>query len=39
MPTRRETAAAAELCEHLTATQTKFPGTDRLLRYQIKTTR
>ena len=39
MPTRRETAAVAELCEHLTAAQTRFPGTDRLLRYQIKPAR
>ena len=36
MPTRRETAAVVELCEHLTAARTTFPGTNRLLRYQIK---
>ena len=39
MPTRRETAAVAELCKHLTATETRFPGTDRILRYQIKPAR
>jgi hypothetical protein len=37
LPTRRATAAIAELCEHLTATQTRYPGTDRILRYEIKT--
>lgn len=36
LPTTRETAAAAELCEHLTATDTTFPGTDLHLRYEIK---
>ena len=36
MPTGRATAAVAELCEHLTATQTRYPGTDRTLRYEIK---
>ena len=39
MPTARETAAVAELCDHLTATQTTFPGTDRVLRYHIKPAR
>lgn len=34
--TGRETKAAAELCEHLTATETRFPGTDRILRFAIK---
>ena len=36
MPTRRQTRAVAELCEHLTATATVFPGTNRVLRYTIK---
>lgn len=36
MPTRRQTRAVAELCAHLTATATVFPGTDRVLRYTIK---
>jgi transposase len=37
LPTRRATTAIAELCEHLTATQTRYPGTDLILRYEIKT--
>jgi hypothetical protein len=37
MPTARATAAIRELCEHLTATQTRYPGTDLILRYEIKT--
>ncbi len=37
LPTRRETTAAAELCEHLTATRSVYPGTDLVLRYEIKT--
>lgn len=36
MHTQRETAAAGELCEHLTAAETRFPGTDRILRFAIK---
>lgn len=36
LPTTRETAAIAELCEHLTATATTYPGTDLVLRYKIK---
>lgn len=39
MPTVRETAAVAELCEHLTAAKTRAPGTKRVLRYQIKPAR
>src|SRR5665647_1766423 len=35
--TRRATTAIAELCEHLTATKTCYPGTDLILRYEIKT--
>jgi hypothetical protein len=26
-----------ELCEHLTATKTRYPGTDLILRYEVKT--
>ncbi len=37
LPTRRATTAIKELCEHLTASQTHYPGTDLLLRYEIKT--
>ena len=36
MPTPRATAALTQLCEHLTATHTRYPGTDLLLRYQVK---
>ena len=36
LPTNRGTAAIAELCQHLTATQTTYPGTDLTLRYEIK---
>lgn len=36
MHTPRETTAAAELCEHLNATETRYPGTDRILRFAIK---
>ena len=36
LPTKRATAAIAELCEHLTATQTRYPGTNLTLRYEIK---
>ena len=37
LPTRRATAAIAQLCEHLTATHTLYPGTNLILRYEIKT--
>jgi hypothetical protein len=37
LPTRRATTAIAELCENLTATKTRYPGTDLILRYEIKT--
>lgn len=37
LPTRRATTALAELCEHLTATQTRYPGTDLTLYYETKT--
>ncbi|WP_427015474.1 putative transposase [Pseudarthrobacter sp. P1] len=36
LPTKAKTAAAAELCEHLTATETRYPGTDLILKYTIK---
>jgi transposase len=36
LPTRRATTAIAELCEHLTATHTRYPGTNLILRYEIK---
>ncbi len=29
-------SAIAELCEHLTATETRYPGTDLVLRYEVK---
>jgi hypothetical protein len=35
--TKRATTAIAELCEHLTATETRYPGTDLVLRYEVKT--
>jgi transposase len=37
LPTTRATTAIAELCDHLTATETRYPGTDLVLRYEIKT--
>ena len=37
LPTQRANTAIAELCEHLTATQTRYPGTNLTLRYEIKT--
>jgi hypothetical protein len=37
LPTRRATTAIAELCEHLTATETRYTGTDLILRFEIKT--
>jgi hypothetical protein len=36
LPTQRATTAIAELCEHLTATRTRYPGTDLILRYEVK---
>ena len=36
LPTGRATAAIAQLCEHLTATQSRYPGTDLILRYEVK---
>jgi transposase len=37
LPTQRATTAIAQLCEHLTATQTRYPATNLILRYEIKT--
>ncbi|MEO8222211.1 MAG: putative transposase [Specibacter sp.] len=37
LPTRAKTAAAAELCAHLTTTKTRYPGTNLILKYEIKT--
>jgi hypothetical protein len=37
LPTGRATAAIAQLCEHLTATHTRYPGTNLILRYEVKT--
>jgi transposase len=37
LPTRRANTAIAELCEHLTATETRYPGTHLVLRYEVKT--
>jgi len=39
LPTQRATTAIAELCEHLTATKTRYPGTNLIMRYEIKTQR
>ena len=36
LPTQRATTAIRELCDHLTATETRYPGTDRILRFEIK---
>jgi hypothetical protein len=36
LPTQRATTAIAELCEHLTATHTRYPGTNLILRYEVK---
>ena len=36
LPTARATRALAELCEHLTATATTYPGTQTTIRYEIK---
>lgn len=37
LPTKAKTDAAAELCEHLTNTKTRYPGTDLIFKYAIKT--
>ena len=36
LPTAQTTKAISELCEHLTTTQTRYPGTDLILRYSLK---
>ncbi|MDJ0358602.1 putative transposase, partial [Paenarthrobacter sp. PH39-S1] len=36
LPTARATAAIRELCQHLTTTQIRYPGTGLILRYEIK---
>ena len=36
LPTKRATKAIAELCEHLTSTQTRYPGTEQIIRYKIR---
>ena len=36
LPTPAKTAAIKELCDHLTATKTRYPGTNLTLRYKIK---
>jgi hypothetical protein len=36
LPTQRTTTAIAQLCEHLTATQTRYPGTNLVLRYEVR---
>ncbi|WP_157875223.1 putative transposase [Arthrobacter sp. PAMC 25486] len=37
LPTTAKTAAAAELCNHLTAAETRYPGSNLILKYAIKT--
>ena len=39
LPTQRATKAIDQLCEHLTATRTRYPGTNLILRYEIKSRR
>ncbi|WP_456504600.1 putative transposase [Arthrobacter sp. UYCu723] len=36
LPTKAKTTAIAELCEHLTQTATRYPGTDLILKYEVK---
>ncbi|BAS07557.1 hypothetical protein AHiyo4_09790 [Arthrobacter sp. Hiyo4] len=36
LPTARATTAIRELCQHLTTTQIRYPGTGLILRYEIK---
>ncbi len=35
LPTKAKTAAIKELCAHLTSTETRYPGTQLILRYKI----
>ena len=37
LPTRRATTALTELCDHLTNTATRYPGTNQTLKYETKT--
>ena len=37
LPTARATRAAQQLCDHLTATRTTYPGTKMIIRYEVKT--
>ncbi|GAC1606808.1 MAG: hypothetical protein NVS3B6_20330 [Pseudarthrobacter sp.] len=36
LPTPRASAAIGELCQHLSTTETRYPGTRLILRYEIK---
>ena len=36
LPTARATRAAQQLCQHLTATATTYPGTQMIIRYEVK---
>ncbi|MDJ0315463.1 hypothetical protein [Arthrobacter sp. H35-D1] len=36
LPTQAKTAAISELCEHLTTTNTRYQGTELILKYAIK---
>ncbi|MBG0741852.1 helix-turn-helix domain-containing protein [Paeniglutamicibacter antarcticus] len=36
LPTQAKTDAIIELCNHLTTTKTRYPGTNLILRYQVK---
>lgn len=36
LPAQAKTGAIAELCEHLTASETRYPGTALVLRYEVK---
>lgn len=36
LATKRATKAIDELCEHLTTTQTRYPGTELILKFAIK---
>ncbi|MEV8182927.1 putative transposase [Specibacter sp. NPDC078692] len=37
LPTTAKTAAAADLCNHLTAAETRYPGSNLILKYAINT--
>ncbi|MDQ0277764.1 transposase [Arthrobacter silviterrae] len=36
LPTKAKTAAIKELCDHLNSTETRYPGTNLILKYTIK---